>query len=361
MPVSISVTLDGNGNPVTSASPLATSRPDVRQTAQTLSLTALNNAFAIAVVNGVSTVAFEVTGLSASGGAIITAQSSTDGGINWNSKTINVPQSIGALANTLSADGGCRVDIAGHTNFRFIVTTIGTGTATISYSASVAAGVVSLGAPLPPGTNTIGAVTFASGASVTLAAGSAAIGSVTFPSAQPVTDTQTALAATALGTPADAVWGGSGSSSIVSALKAIWTAITTATLKTSVTNGSVGADFSSTTNHTALPSAIGATIGTSTYGGSGPFTGYILVASAAANATRANIDIENISGSQVVVVRDDGTAATGSAPVNASWFLLAGGGTGPSQGGAWSSTTFRGRIQLWMATVPTYPPTVFGD
>jgi hypothetical protein len=126
-------------------------------------------------------------------------------------------------------------------------------------------------------------------------------------------------------------------------------------------SGSVGADFSSTTNHTALPSAVGATIGTSTYGGSGPFAAYILVASAAANASRANIDVENISGSTVVVVRDDGTAATGSAPVNASWFLLAGGGTGPSQGGAWSSTTFRGRIQLWMATVPTYPPTVMGD
>jgi hypothetical protein len=126
-------------------------------------------------------------------------------------------------------------------------------------------------------------------------------------------------------------------------------------------SGSPGADFSSTTNHTALPSAIGATIGTSTYGGSGPFAAYILVASAAANASRANIDVENISGSQVVVVRDDGTAAAGSAPVNASWFLLAGGGTGPSQGGAWSSTTFRGRIQLWMATVPTYPPTVMGD
>jgi hypothetical protein len=361
MPVAISVTLDGNGNPVTPTNPMATSRPDVRQTAQTLSLTTLNNTFAIAVANGVSTVAFEVTGLSASGGAVITAQSSTDGGTNWNTKTINVPQTSGALATTLAADGGCRVDIAGHTNFRFIVTTIGSGTATISYSASVAAGIVSLGAPLPPGTNAIGAVTFAAGASVTLAAGSAAIGSVTFPSAQPVSDTNTALSATALGTPADAVWGGTGSSSIVSALKAIWTALTTATLKTSVTNGSVGADFSASTNHTALPAVVGTTIGTSTYGGSGPFSAYILVGSVPANASRANIDIENIAGATVVVVRDDGTAAAGSAPVNASWFLLAGGGTGPSQGGSWSSTTFRGRIQLWMASVPTYAPTVMGD
>jgi hypothetical protein len=184
--------------------------------------------------------------------------------------------------------------------------------------------------------------------------------------------TQVIASSTALGTPADAVWSGTGSSSIVAALKAIWTALT-GTVKTqlqagtaaigsvSVSNGSVGADFSSNANHTALPAAVGATIGTSTYGGSGPFAAYVLVASAAANASRANIDVENVSGSQVVVVRDDGTAAAGSAPVNASWFLLAGGGTGPSQGGAWSSTTFRGRVQLWMASVPTYSPSVFGD
>jgi len=37
---------------------------------------------------------------------------------------------------------------------------------------------------------------------------------------------QSELSATALGTPADAAWGGSGSSSIVGALKAIWTALT---------------------------------------------------------------------------------------------------------------------------------------
>jgi hypothetical protein len=198
---------------------------------------------------------------------------------------------------------------------------------------------------LQTGTNTIGAVTFPSAQPVS---------GTFFQATQPVTDTQTALTAVALGTPADATWAGTGSSSVVAALKAIWS-------KTGVASGSVGADFSSTTNHTALPSSVGTTVGTSTYGGSGPFAAYVLVASAAANASRANIDVENISGSQVVVVRDDGTAAAGSAPVNASWFLLAGGGTGPSQGGAWSSTTFRGRIQLWMATVPTYPPTVMGD
>jgi hypothetical protein len=183
---------------------------------------------------------------------------------------------------------------------------------------------------------------------------------------------QAELSATALGTPADAAWGGSGSSSVVAALKAIWTELT-GTVKTqlqagtnaigsvSVSNGSLGSDASSSTNRASLPSAVGATVGTSTYGGSGPFAAYTLVASVAASTTRANIDIENLSGAQIVVVRDDGTAATGSAPVNASWFLLAGGSGSPSQGGAWSSKTFRGRIQIWAASVPTYPPTVMVD
>jgi hypothetical protein len=182
---------------------------------------------------------------------------------------------------------------------------------------------------------------------------------------------QTATAG-ALGTPADAAWGGTGSSSVVAALKAVWSALT-GTLKTqlqagtnaigsvSVSNGSVGADASSAANRASLPDAVGATVGTSTYGGTGPFAAYILVASVAASTTRANIDIENLSGAQIVVVRDDGTAAAGNAPINASWFILAGGSGAPSQGGAWSSTTFRGRIQIWAASVPTYPPTVMVD
>ena len=126
--------------------------------------------------------------------------------------------------------------------------------------------------------------------------------------------------------------------------------------------GSVGSDSSS--NSAALAGGdIGATVGTSLFGGTGSFAGYVLVGSVPSNPTRAGLYIENISGQQVVCVRDDGTAAAGAAPANASWFLL-GGGTGvPSQGGSWASTTFKGRIQIWALTDPgvTARPTIMQD
>ncbi len=111
--------------------------------------------------------------------------------------------------------------------------------------------------------------------------------------------------------------------------------------------GTLGTDYSSSKGVAALPSSVGQTIGTSTYGGSGPYAAYILVAQVAAQPGRINIDVENNSGAQIVVVRDDGTAAVTAAPVNASAFALAGGAGVGSQGGSWSSTTFKGRISVW--------------
>ena len=103
--------------------------------------------------------------------------------------------------------------------------------------------------------------------------------------------------------------------------------------------GSIGADFSA--NKPTLPN-----VG-SNFAASGPYASYVLVATAPASPTRASIDVENNSGAQIVVVRDDGTAATGSAPVNASVFALGGGATVGSQGGSWPSTTFKGRVQVY--------------
>ena len=105
--------------------------------------------------------------------------------------------------------------------------------------------------------------------------------------------------------------------------------------------GTTGLDFSA--NQPTLP-AIGAN-----FAASGPYASYVLIATRAANLSRANIDIENTSGAQIVIVRDDGTAATSAAPANASVFALAGGSGAGSQGGAWSSTTFKGRIQVFAA------------
>lgn len=103
--------------------------------------------------------------------------------------------------------------------------------------------------------------------------------------------------------------------------------------------GSTGTDRSA--NKPTLPN-VGAD-----FAAAGPYASYFLVKTIAANESRALVDIENISGAQIAVVRDDGTAAAAAAPVNASVFALGGGSGEGQQGGSWSSTTFRGRLQIY--------------
>ena len=103
--------------------------------------------------------------------------------------------------------------------------------------------------------------------------------------------------------------------------------------------GSSGRDAS--VNQPTLP-VVGAN-----FAASGPYANYALVATIAADPKRRLIDIENNSGAQIVVLRDDGTAVPGAAPTNASLFPLAGGSGVGSQGGAYVSTTFAGRIQIY--------------
>ncbi len=103
--------------------------------------------------------------------------------------------------------------------------------------------------------------------------------------------------------------------------------------------GSTGHDY--TANPPAIPN-----IGQN-FANAGPFANYVLVATVAANPSRVSIDIENMTGAQIAVVRDDGTAANNAAPVAASVFALAGGAAAGQQGGSWSSTTFRGRLQIF--------------
>ena len=105
------------------------------------------------------------------------------------------------------------------------------------------------------------------------------------------------------------------------------------------TAGSTGLDDSA--NKPTLPN-VGAN-----FAASGPYAGYVLIAAVPASPTRLNVDIENTSGAQIAVVRDDGTAAAGAAPVNASVFALAGGSGAGAQGGAWSSDRFKGRLQIY--------------
>lgn len=109
-----------------------------------------------------------------------------------------------------------------------------------------------------------------------------------------------------------------------------------------VNNGSTGHDFSA--NIPTLPN-IGAN-----FAAGGPYSSYVLIATVPASATRANVDIENTSGGQIAIIRDDGTAASAAAPANASVFALQGGGAAGQQGGSWSSSTFKGRLQIYAAS-----------
>lgn len=83
------------------------------------------------------------------------------------------------------------------------------------------------------------------------------------------------------------------------------------------------------------------------FAASGPYASYVLIATVPAQAQRNNVEVANLSGAQIAIVRDDGTAANGAAPQNASVFALGGGSAAGAQGGTWSSSTFRGRVQVY--------------
>lgn len=113
------------------------------------------------------------------------------------------------------------------------------------------------------------------------------------------------------------------------------------------------ASYDYSANAPALPN-VGAN-----FAASGPYASYVLIATAPASSARHKIEVENLSGAQIAIVRDDGTAANGSAPVSATVFALSGGVAG-GQGGTWNSDTFKGRVQVY-APSSTAQVSVTGD
>ncbi len=116
--------------------------------------------------------------------------------------------------------------------------------------------------------------------------------------------------------------------------------------------GSTGLDFSA--NPPALP-----LVGNG-FGASGPYANYVLIRTIPASASRSNLDIENNSGTQIAILRDDGTASIGAAANAASVFALAGGAGIGSQGGSWSTSSFKGRVQVF-APMATAQVAIFQD
>ena len=104
-------------------------------------------------------------------------------------------------------------------------------------------------------------------------------------------------------------------------------------------SGSIGADYSA--NKPALPN-VGAN-----FAAGGPFANYVSIVTVAASASRLSIDVENDSGAQIAIILDDGAAASGAAPNNASVFALGGGAGVGVQGGSWVSLIEKGRVQVY--------------
>ncbi len=104
--------------------------------------------------------------------------------------------------------------------------------------------------------------------------------------------------------------------------------------------GSTGADFS--TNMPAFP----------VVGANWPTTGslyenYVLLTTIPANPARANAEIHNLSGVNLVVIRDDGTAQTGNVMTNASLFMIPPGAGQGQPGAPYANKTFKGRYQVY--------------
>jgi len=102
---------------------------------------------------------------------------------------------------------------------------------------------------------------------------------------------------------------------------------------------SVGVNFS--INAPTLPN-----VG-SGFNSSAPYGNFLLLNTIPKNMSRASITIQNTSGALVIALLDDGTALPGAPPVNPSIISLGFGSGSGSSGTIWTSTTFKGRVQLY--------------
>jgi hypothetical protein len=130
-----------NSVPVTFATDqtaIPVKQPDVSATGQTINSSSTSNGYAITLGNGVQSVSFHVTGLTASG-ATLTIQASADGGTTWTLPVVGFKPGTTAPAGftMLTADQDFYVNTASATNVRLQVTATGTGTITVASVASV--------------------------------------------------------------------------------------------------------------------------------------------------------------------------------------------------------------------------------
>lgn len=131
---------------------------------------------ALTSLNGFGTVSIGVQGTYT---GALTPQVSMDG-TNWVALNLIVNVNTGAYAATVTsaATGVWQADIAGCPNFRISANAAVTGTAVVTVEASRGAGMIALDAPVPTGTNVIGALATGSNVIGSLSTGTNTIGAL---------------------------------------------------------------------------------------------------------------------------------------------------------------------------------------
>lgn len=104
---------------------------DTHVYSQTLSLAATGVYLTIPVASNKNLMRGQITGLTASTSGVLTVQDTIDNGVTWNNASVLLPN--GTKTPTLTVDTKFELNIGAKAQFRFAVTTVGTGSATISY------------------------------------------------------------------------------------------------------------------------------------------------------------------------------------------------------------------------------------
>jgi hypothetical protein len=166
---------DGSATDVNTTTPLPVVPPDVTATGSLTSTTSVTTG----TLNGKDTTAIQITGTWV---ATLQFEATVDG---TNYFAVNaITPSTGVLATSTTANGNWQVDVAGYLNFRVRCSAFTSGTAVVSISASSGGGAMGLDAPLPAGTNIIGAlvanqstnIAQMNGVTVTMGAGASGTG-----------------------------------------------------------------------------------------------------------------------------------------------------------------------------------------
>lgn len=116
------------------------------------------------------------------------------------------------------------------------------------------------------------------------------------------------------------------------------------TSATGNTPGSLGVDYS--TGQPSLP-VLGSNFSNVT-----PWNNFVLLQTVPASLSRNNYRIRNLSGAIIVVIRDDGTAMSGSTLNNPTAYALAPGVGAGSSGELDSDPYFKGRLQIFAPSSP---------